>query len=82
MIVPRLAGEQRDAKYTVEGRHFMVDWVLGDGSRLHLRANFSGIDWMHVPALPGTIIFPAPTQADTTRLPAWSAWWALESDRD
>ncbi|HEX9449948.1 MAG TPA: malto-oligosyltrehalose trehalohydrolase [Burkholderiales bacterium] len=82
LIVPHLAGTQREAKYTVEGRHLMVDWMLGDGTRLHLRANFSDVDWMRVPAVPGTMIYPAQARADAAGLPAWSAWWTLEPGRD
>ena len=82
VIVPHLHGGPPQAKYKVEGQRLMVDWTLGDGARLHLRANFSDSTWMQVPVAPGTMIFPEAGQAGEVGLPAWSAWWALEQNRD
>ena len=78
LIVPHLAGEAQQGKYAADEEHLQVDWVLGDGARLHLRANFSDRIWMQVPNAPGTAIFPR-AQDRSDALPAWSAQWTLES---
>jgi maltooligosyltrehalose trehalohydrolase len=39
-IVPRLTGTETGGAYRVVDRVLFVDWTLGDGSRLHLMANF------------------------------------------
>jgi maltooligosyltrehalose trehalohydrolase len=39
-IVPRLSGVGASGTYRVDDRLLSVDWTLGDGSRLHLIANF------------------------------------------
>ena len=78
LIVPHLHGGRHEGKYAVDAERLTVDWILGDRTRLHLRANFSGRPWWHVPAAPGTQIFPGDMQADSTKLPGWSASWTLE----
>ena len=82
LIVPHLNGGRHEAKYAVDGQRLAVDWVLDEGTRLHLRANFSRMDWMQVPIAPGTTIYPAHARADSRTLPAWSASWTLEPIRD
>ena len=57
-----------------------VDWVLGDGSALHLIANFSERPWERYPRPRGELLFPLEL-ATTDTLPAWSALWTLEPVR-
>jgi maltooligosyltrehalose trehalohydrolase len=80
-IVPHLAGGKGGAEFAVDRAHLSVDWRLGDGSRLHLRANFSDGTWTGVPAAPGQPIFGAVAGAVATTLAAWSALWTLEPVR-
>ena len=78
LIVPHLAGTAHRGMFTAEDKQLAVDWVLGDGSRLHLRANYSDADWQDVPATPGIGIFPVEARG-VGALPAWSARWTLEA---
>jgi 1,4-alpha-glucan branching enzyme len=79
LLVPHLRGEPRGATFTVHGSsHLQVDWTLGDGARLHLRANFSGEDWPDAPAAPGQTIFHADARRGSAALSAWAARWTLE----
>src|SRR3954466_16041880 len=48
-LVPHLAGSRHEAYFAVDGAGLSVDWTLGDGSQLHLRANFSEAAWANVP---------------------------------
>ncbi len=76
-IVPHLAGDLREARFAVDDTGLTVDWMLGSGARLHLRANFSDEPWTNMPLAPGELIFGEAGSA----LPAWSALWTLEPVR-
>ena len=80
-IVPHLAGGKGGADFAVEGAGLAVDWILGDGSRLHLRANFSDAIWKSMPAAAGQPIFGAVAGAAASTLAAWSALWTMEPVR-
>ena len=82
LIVPHLGGAPSTAKYKIDGQRLMVDWTLGDGARLHLRANFSDSAWMQAPLAPGTMIFPEAGHTGEVGLAAWAACWTLEQNRD
>ena len=49
-IVPRLAGTATGGTYRVEDQVLSVAWVLADGSRLHLVANFGPARDLPLPA--------------------------------
>ena len=57
----------------------LVDWVLGDGSRLHLRANFAGKDASGVERTPGVILHTEGQVPDGSGLGPWSGIWTLEA---
>ena len=78
-IVPHLAGVNHEGRFAVEGPGLSVDWTLGDGARLHLRANFSTAAWVKVPAAAGEVIFATDASAPAGTLGAWSARWTLET---
>jgi maltooligosyltrehalose trehalohydrolase len=78
ILVPHLRGVPRQAAYTVDAQRLQVDWTLGDGTRLHLRANFSGEDWTNVPAAAGDTIFAIDAPTESAGVGAWSARWTLE----
>ena len=76
-IAPRLAKGARGAFEAIGATGVKVDWTLGDGSRLHLRANFSK-EPAAFAAAPGERLHhegPAP-QGPT--LAAWGGAWTLE----
>ena len=79
-IVPRLKGAPGGAaSYDVIGRTGLrVDWTLGDGSRLHLRANLSDTHVPGLPDAPGRVLW---TEGDGVRdgaLAPWSVVWSIE----
>jgi malto-oligosyltrehalose trehalohydrolase len=80
-IIPHLAGPNNQADFGLDGNGLGVDWVLGDGSRLHLRANFSHDAWTTVPVSPGEVIYAADPKATAASLGPWSARWTLEPPR-
>jgi 1,4-alpha-glucan branching enzyme len=79
-IVPHLAGESGKGRFAVDGTVLAVDWTLGDRTRLHLRANFSGKPGIGVPACAGAVLFAEPGSS-ATELGAWCAQWTLEAAR-
>ena len=80
-VVPHLAGPKHEARFAVDGAGLSVDWTLGDGSQLHLRANFSDAPWTNVPVAPGDVLFAAPDATSAPALAPWSALWTLEPIR-
>jgi malto-oligosyltrehalose trehalohydrolase len=77
-IVPRLAGMGGGAKYEAIGTHGLaVDWTLGDGSRLHLRANFGAKPEPGIGRAPGAILH-SEGDCEGPGLGAWSGVWSLE----
>jgi len=77
LIVPRLAGMRSGGDFRIEGGGVLrVDWLLGDGSRLHLVANFAATPSGPVPMPPGQIVYANPPQsADRARQRELSAWF-------
>ncbi len=76
-IVPRLEGTARGASFAAEGGGaFAVDWTLGDGSRLHLRANF-GAGTASLGRAPGTLLYAA-GECNDGALGPWSGTWTIE----
>lgn len=75
-VVPHLAGNAGSAHFAVEDDRLAVDWTLGDGTPLHLRANFSDHDWM-LPPVAGKRIFAVGTASADT-LPVRTAIWLME----
>jgi 1,4-alpha-glucan branching enzyme len=77
-IVPRLAGMGGGAKYEAIGTHGLaVDWTLGDGSRLHLRANFGAKPEPGIGRAPGAILH-SEGDCEGPGLGSWSGVWSLE----
>jgi malto-oligosyltrehalose trehalohydrolase len=78
-VAPHLAGERFAARFeTVGDAGLAVDWTLGDGARLHLRANFSGDTLRGIPAAAGERIHVAGEAGDAAFGP-WSGAWSLEA---
>jgi malto-oligosyltrehalose trehalohydrolase len=78
-VVPHLDGERFGARFdTIGAGGLAVDWTLGDGARLHLRANFSGLACAQMPPAPGRIVHAEGAARDAVRAP-WSGTWSLEA---
>ena len=78
-VVPHLEGERFAARFQVIGAGGLaVDWTLGDGARLHLRANFSGQPCAGMTAAPGALVHAEGAERDAGRAP-WSGTWSLET---
>ena len=78
-IVPRLCDRPARASFEVMGESTLaVDWNLGDGSRLHLRAHFAACG-TRIAAGPGKLIHAEGMHAGG-ELGAWSGAWTLEAD--
>ncbi|WP_298722922.1 malto-oligosyltrehalose trehalohydrolase [uncultured Ferrovibrio sp.] len=83
-IAPRLKGHPQQSKdVRIKDGVAAGTWILGDGSRLHLRANLTGRETV-APSWPSgaTAIWPVQEsgQADpSARLSPWSVVWLLEA---
>ena len=78
-IVPRLAGACRGARHACTGAGGVsVDWTLGDGARLHLRANFSAAPEPAIELAPGELLHTEGGFAGRAGLAAWGGMWTLE----
>jgi 1,4-alpha-glucan branching enzyme/maltooligosyltrehalose trehalohydrolase len=79
MIVPRLARGEAHGTYTSSPPGLVcVDWTLGEGSRLHLRANLSD-DPGECAAPEGRLLHVEGTAPEAGRIAPWSAaWWLLD----
>jgi maltooligosyltrehalose trehalohydrolase len=76
-ITPRLAQGEAHGTYTSAPPGLVaVDWTLGDGSGLFLRANLSGAAAAFTPA-PGEILHSEGAAPKGGRLAGWSALWSL-----
>jgi maltooligosyltrehalose trehalohydrolase len=78
-LVPRLAGDAFVGAYRAgrDGR-LQLDWTLGDGSLLHLRANLSSKAWRRPPAVPGELLYVTPDSSRSLLRP-WGVLWTLEA---
>ena len=76
-ITPRLRDVSTQGRFEVIGDSGLaVDWTLGDGARLHMRANFSAGE-IAIPAAPGALLYTQ-GRGTATGLAAWSGIWTLE----
>ena len=76
-IVPRLARGEAHGTYTAAAPGLVaVDWTLGDGSGLFLRANLCGVPSAYAPG-PGEILHAEGAAPSGGKLAAWSATWTL-----
>jgi malto-oligosyltrehalose trehalohydrolase len=81
-IVPRLTGEHRGARFdSSPPGAVMIDWTLGDGSLLHLRANFSAQDAPALKPAPGAMLHAEGRCSEGSGLASWSGAWTLEAAR-
>jgi maltooligosyltrehalose trehalohydrolase len=83
VIVPRLGGMQRGGDFRIEdGSVLRVQWTLGEGSRLHLLANFAASASAAAAMPPGQIVYANPPQsmgrASLRELPPWFVAYTLE----
>jgi len=83
LIVPRLAGMRAGGDFRVEdGSVLRVQWTLGEGSRLHLLANFAASASVPVTLPPGRSLYAnAPLATDNVErreLPPWFVAFTLE----
>jgi hypothetical protein len=77
-IVAHLAGPAHDSRFEAIGERALgVDWVLGDGLRLHVRANFAPVKTGKV-ALPAGRVIHAEGAIEAGALGPWSGIWSLE----
>ena len=80
-IVPRLAGTPgRAARFGTHGAHGLaVDWRLGDGSALHLRANLGAGTRPDMPPPPGQCILDLHASAGARgEFGPWAVGWWLD----
>jgi malto-oligosyltrehalose trehalohydrolase len=80
-IVPHLAAGTSTARFEAIGvGGLAVDWVLGDGARLHLRANFSDTPASAAGPAPGSVLHEQGAQRQAGALGPWSGAWTLEAE--
>jgi maltooligosyltrehalose trehalohydrolase len=77
-IAPRIAKGATGTFETVGETGVAVDWTLGDGSRLHLRANF-GEAPVAYERPPGNLLHLEGEPPGGTSLGAWTGAWTLEA---
>ena len=87
VIVPRLAGMRSGGDFRVDvGDVLRVQWTLGDGSRLHLIANFAATVVGPLPLPPGDIVYASPLSAERSgarhTLSPWFIAYTLERALD
>ena len=83
VIVPRLAGMRSGGTFRIEhGSVLRVQWTLGEGSVLHLIANFAASASAAVTMPPGYVVYANPPQnksrAKLRELPPWFVAYTLE----
>jgi len=77
-IVPRLAGGAYGTYSLAGERGVSVDWKLGDGSRMHLRANF-GPEKAALSQGPGRLLHAEGPFSLGKPLAPWTGAWTLEA---
>jgi uncharacterized protein DUF3459 len=78
-IVPRLRDQAIESRFEVAcGTGLAVDWTLGDGSRLHLRANYGPREIADIPPAAGALLHAEGGRPLKRGLAAWSGTWTLE----
>jgi malto-oligosyltrehalose trehalohydrolase len=79
-IVPRLAAKHRDARFETKGKHGVaVDWTFGDGSVLHLRANFGADAEPALEPARGALLHSEGDCGAQGAMPPWGGTWNLET---
>ena len=86
VVAPRLAGMQAGGTFQAEDNGVLrVQWTLGDGSRLHLIANFGAAAVSAVPMPPGEIVYASESRlkrrARKRKLPPWFVAFSLDEER-
>ena len=84
VIVPRLAGMLSGGDFRIEDASVLrVQWTLGEGSRLHLVANFTAAASGPLPLPPGQLVYASSSLAEGVAgqcaLPAWTVAYTLEA---
>ena len=84
MIVPHLAGARSGGEFHIEsGTVLRVQWMLSDGLRLHLVANFAAAASGPVTMPPGRTVYASEwrteERAERRALPAWFVGFTLEN---
>jgi malto-oligosyltrehalose trehalohydrolase len=78
-IVPHLSGGKHAGTFQPLGESGLaVDWVLGDGARLHLRANFGAGRIEGFPRPAGRVLHTEGESARDDAIGPWSGLWTLE----
>jgi malto-oligosyltrehalose trehalohydrolase len=77
-VRPRIARRHRSAAFEARDDAVMVDWTFGDGSALHLRANFSALSAPGLARAPGTLLH-AQGDCGASGFAPWSGAWTLET---
>lgn len=77
-IVPHLAGPARARHTVIDQTGIAVDWILGDGTGLHLRANFSGAVCLGMPPAPGEILHRTHDAPPNSLMAPWSGVWTID----
>ena len=81
-IVPRVPGPHRGARFeAMLPGGVCVDWTLGDGSILRMRANFSAEAAPHVKPGAGAVLHAQGKCSAAGGLGPWSGSWSLEAAR-
>ena len=81
-VVPRIPGEHRGARYeAMAPGGVAVDWTLGDGSILRLRANFSVEAAPKMKPGAGDLLHTEGKCSALAGLGPWSGAWSLEAAR-
>jgi maltooligosyltrehalose trehalohydrolase len=79
-IAPRLADTRCEGHFeAIAATGVAVDWKLGDGSRLHLRANFGAAPLEGIARAPGELLHAEGDCSAAKGLPAWGGIWTLET---
>jgi maltooligosyltrehalose trehalohydrolase len=79
-IVPLLASKHRAARFEAKGRNGVaVDWTFGDGSVLHLRANFGPDPEPALAPASGALLHSEGDCGVQGGMPPWGGAWNLET---
>jgi malto-oligosyltrehalose trehalohydrolase len=79
-IVPLLASKRRAARFEAKGRNGVaVDWTFGDGSVLHLRANFGPDPEPALAPARGALLHSEGDCGVPGGMPPWGGAWNLET---
>ena len=77
-LVPRLGEHHRSVRFAARIASLIVDWTLGDGATLHLRANFSSAPASDLALAPGALLH-AEGECGVHGFGPWAGAWTLET---